>query len=535
MTKRLLALILALVCSLTLLAGCGGGGNDIDMGGFNPDLENYEAPDLTGKTIKIYAWENTDSEIANSWALSKVEEALGCDVVYTTLDSFSQQIATMMAEGQVPDITHANLYNNTFDSFGEDGAYINIYNYLDLMPNVKAYVENPENESVISRYTVREGVMYCLPLKTEQEIDPYIFLYRQDIFEKHNLSWPTNQEEFMAVLRKLKEEYPNSYPFVLRSLNGNMQSLMGFSHLWGATHVNQGAYNTVFTLNTDGEYYLAQVSDAYKEIAEFLNSLLNEGLMHPSCATMDAATWYESFASNTCFITFDKTDRLPVMNRTGQTLNPDFQVVAAEPFNFGTYAKTATEVTTSFAPGIGAGTSFWYAIGNNENTANSMAYLDFLYSEDGVQLTNWGVEGESFEYDENGSKKFIESFLDEQLSLTLAGLRQPGLSAVRLTESWMASLSEEDSASLALGLKYVQKDTPQHQLRYNDEEQLIYDTYALSLFNYAQTQWSKFLLSQRDFSEWDKVLEEMKTKYHYDELMEVHNSALARVKEQYGI
>ena len=60
------------------------------------------------------------------------------------------------------------------------------------------------------------------------------------------------------------------------------------------------------------------------------------------------------------------------MNRTGQSLNPEFQVVAAEPFNFGAYAKTATQVSTSFAPGYGAGTSFWYAIGNNENTANTM-------------------------------------------------------------------------------------------------------------------------------------------------------------------
>lgn len=533
MKKRLFALILALACCLTLLAGCGGG-NDTTLPNFNPDLENYEAPDLTGKTVNIYAWENSDFEAESCWLHGKIEETLGCELNYVNLDSFSQQIATMMAEGDVPDITHSNVYNNTYDTFGDDGAYINIYNYLDLMPNVKAFIEDPANAADVTRFTVREDVMYCLPVHAEKQVDPYIFLYRQDIFEKHNLQWPTNQEEFTAVLRKLKEEYPSSYPFVLRTINGNMASIMGFSHLWGATHVNQGAFNTIFTLDANGEYYMAQVSKPYEEMCKFLNGLMNEGLMHPSCATMDSATWYETFASNTCFITFDKTDRLPVMNRTGQTLNPDFQVSAAEPFNFGSYAKTADTVSTSFEPGIGSGSTFWFAIGNNENVAVSMAYLDWLYSEEGVILTNWGIEGESFEVDENGKRDFIEGFLAEQLSLTMAGLRQPGMCAIRLTESWMASLSEEDAASLEMGLKFVEKNPKQHLLRYNEEEQITYDTYALSCFNYAQTQWSKFLLNQRDFSEWDKVLEELKAKYHYDDLMEIHNSALTRLLEENG-
>ena len=534
MTKRLLALALALVCCLTLLAGCGGG-SDETLGNFNPDLENYVAPDLTGKTINIYAWENSDFSAESCWLKGKIEEKLGCSINYVSLESFGQQYNTMMAEGQVPDITFANTYNNLYDTYGDDGAYINLYNYLDLMPNVKAFIEDPENAADVTKYTVREGVMYCLPVHTERSVEPYIFLYRQDIFEKHSLTFPTNQEEFVAVLRKLKELYPNSYPFVIRSINGNMQSLQGFSHLWGGTHVLQGNYNGIFTLDENGEYYMAQISTAYKEMVTFLNELLNEGLLHPSCATMDAASWYESFASNTSFITYDKTDRLPVMNRTGQTLNPEFQVVAAAPFNLGSYAKTAETVSTSFAAGIGAGSGFWYAIGNNENVEQTMAYLDWVYSEEGVNLTNWGIEGESYTVDENGEKKFIESFLAEQLGLTMAGLRQPGYTGIRRTDAWMASLSEEDAASLELALQYTGKNPPQHQLRYTEDEQIVYDTYALALYNYAQTQWSKFLLNQRDLSEWDKVVEEMKVKYHYDEVLEIHKSAFARVKEQYGI
>ena len=164
-----------------------------------------------------------------------------------------------------------------------------------------------------------------------------------------------------------------------------------------------------------------------------------------------------------------------------------------------------------------------------------MAYLDWLYSEPGVTLTNWGIEGVSYEVDENGNKKFIKEFLDEQISLTLAGLRQPGLSGIRLNDAWMASLSEEDAASLEMGLEYVNKNPAQHLIRYTEDEQIIYDTYALSCYNYANAQWVKFLLGQRDLAEFDQVMGELKAKYHYDELMEIHKAALARVKEKYGV
>ncbi len=533
MFKKLLGGILALVCCLSLFVGCGDSGKEETLGEYyNPALENYEVPDLTGKTVDLYAFSNSDWDHETSWLLPKVEETLGVDLNYVELDSFSQQIATMIAEGDVPDITFANTYNDMWETFGDDGAYINVYNYLDFMPNLKRYLEDPAHANDVKRYTAREGVLYSIPLYSPEASDPYVFLYRQDIFEANNLTFPTNQEEFVSVLRKLKELYPKSYPFVLRQINGNMQTVQAFSHLWGGTHVLQGNYNTIFTLDENGEYYMAQISNAYKEMGLFLNELTAEGLMHPSCATMDTASWYEAFASNTSFITYDKTDRLPMMNYSGQALRAEFQVVAAAPFNFGSYAKETDEVSTSFSAGIGSGSGFWYAIGKNENLSVAMAYVDWMFSEEGMILTNWGIEGETFEYDENGERKYIQSFLDEYGSLIATGLYQPGLVGERMKGAYKASLDEFDAASLELGLQYRGKHTAQHMLRYNEEEQLTYDTYALALFNYAQSQWQKMYMGQRSFDEWDMILEEMKAKYHYDELVAVHDSALERLLQE---
>lgn len=536
MAKKLLALILALVCCFALLAGCGGEDTDSTAGSKkNSALENYERPDLTGVTLTQYMTANNDYEAEGSYANEIVEELLGVNYQIIELDSFNTQYLTMMAEGNVPDVTWLNSYMQTFVTFGEDGAYINIYDYLDMMPNLEAFLNDPANALDVARYQQPDGALYAIPSKSEGVTAPWTFLYRKDIFEANGLTFPTNQEEFVATLRKLKELYPDSQPFIMRQMTGNIGGAQNFGHLWGAAHVMQGNYGTIFTLDENGEYFMAQQSNAYKEMAQFFNELTAEGLMHKSSMTVDTAGWMEAFASDTSFIGYDKTDRLSALNRTGQSLKEEFLMVAAAPFNFGSYAETTDVVSTSWADGIGSGSGYCYCIGDNENLENTLKYIDWLYSEEGIVVTNWGIEGESWEYDEDGNRKYVDGFLDEVGGHTKSGLGSTNLTGYRLLDAYVKSLTAEETESLLLAQEYVSKSPAQHKLQFTEEEQLLYDTYATACYNYAQTQWSKFVLGQRDFSEWDQVVEEMKASYKYDELMEIHYDSLARVLEENGV
>ncbi len=533
MFKKLLALLLALACSVTLLAGCGGG-NEETGNDFNPDLENYVAPDLTGVTIELFTTNNTDMDYEGSWMDGVIEEKLGVSVRYNELDSWNEQYLTMMSEGNPPDLTFGNTYQNTYFQFGDDGAYVNLMNYLDVMPNLKAFIEDPEHVALVERFTSDDGALYFLPAYVEAKHDPYVFLYRKDIFDANNLTFPTNQEEFVATLRKLKEIYPDSFPFVIRNMTGNMHTIQSMGNLWGASHVNVGIANTIFTQDANGNFFSAQTSDAYTEMALFLQELTQEGLMHPSCATMDNATWQEALASSASFITFDKTDRIPQLTKVGTSLDENFELAAGAPFNFGTYAETAETVTTSFEIGIDGGDSMWFAIGNNKNKENTMAYLDWICSEEGQIVTNWGVEGESYTVDENGNKQFIRSFLDEHGGLMAAGLYIPGFSCIRLIDAYKASQTEKEAEYLAMGLEYVEKAAPQHLLHYTEDEQFLWDTYATALYNYQNEQWLKLYLNKIDLTQWESVPETMNTKYHADELMKIHEDALARLLEEKG-
>ena len=530
MFKKLIAGFLALTCCATLMVGCGGNGDaDIDSGS-NAALENYVTPDLTGVSLEVYSSNNADLDPETCWLAGKIEEKLGANIRFIELDSWNEQYLPMMAEGTPPDLTFHNTYQDIYFTFGEDGAYVNLMNYLDVMPNLKAYIEDPAHKEIVDRFTTDDGALYLLPVYIEAQHDPYVFLYRKDIFEANNLTFPTNQEEFVAILRKLKELYPDSYPFVIRNMTGNMHTIQSMGHLWGASHVNVGIANTIFTQDAKGNFFSAQISDEYKDMAQFLHNLTQEGLMHPSCATIDTPTWYESFASGTSFISFDKTDRIPAINKTGKSLDESFEIMAAAPFNFGSYAETTDEVTTSFALGIGGGYSMWYAVGNNKNKENTLAYLDWMCSEEAQILSNWGIEGESYTVDENGNKQFIQAFLEEHGGIQNAGLYTPVLTITRKIDAYTAAQTEYEAESLAIGLKYVDKADPQHLVEYTEDEQFVYDTYATALYNYLQAEWLKFYLGKRDFSEWDSVMDTLKNTYHYDDLIKIHEDALSRVE-----
>ena len=540
--KKMLALLLALALCFTFLAACGGNADDTTGAPADGTTAapaetteatepEYTSPDMTGIKIDIYRTANSEYDTPNCYATGAIEKTLGVDLNWIELAEFESNIKTMLAEKKSPDVMVITNYTHTnWAGYALDGAFINFMDYMDQMPNVKAYLADPKNEANTTKFTYSETEMYALPIGNGGDSAARAFLYRKDIFEKHNIELPTNQEEFVATLRKLKELYPNSMPFVMRSLNStNIQGAQALGHLFGDSHVNRGLYGTFMTLDADGNYHMAQTGQAYKEIAEFFVNMTKEGLMHASSMTIDTAGWQEALASGTSFITYDKIDRIPQLTKQGVDLNPDYKIAAFAPFNFGTHATKTDVVSTGFG---GSATSMGFMVGavnKEENIENILTYIDWLYSEEGMLVTNWGIEGESYEVLEDGSLSYIDSFLEAQGSATKTGLNKYGICGYMLFEPFLDTCNEEMAEGLEMAQQFLGKTARQYALLYNEEEQSIWDTYAETLYTTAQGEWSKYALGQKDFADWDSFQKMLEDSYHYNEVKAIHDSALERV------
>ena len=524
MMKKILALVLALTICAGILAGCAQDGDkkpggDVVIGG------NTEGPLFSKVTdIELYTVADAAYDLPGSYAVDLLLEQENIRLNVTEAMNMEQ----WLTDHDVPDIvrTNANMWGN---EYGPKGAFINILDYIDQMPNLKKALEaNPES---VKFFLAEDGGLYHIPNIMEGNTTPYAFIYRKDIFEKHNLTFPTTRDEFVEVLRKLKELYPNSYPFVMRQMNTNMQGLMYLCMSFGTSMALTGSTQTVMDFDDKtGTWYHGPTSEGMKDLVGFLNQLYSEGLLHKSTITLTPAQWVEAFvkgddAAGASFIGFDKMDRIPAqLQPEGEALNPEFQLASAGLIKFNELGEAAT-----YAEGV---TAYNFLISSSaENLDACLAYIDWLYSEEGVRTTNWGKEGETFEYDAEGNPKWLDSVKAENDPQFTRGLGLPGLYGIRDFDAYLGWQTEEHKANLELANSYATLPA-RPSLTYNKDEQAIYDTYSQGLYGFVRGELQKFIAGERPMSEWDNYVQVAESDaYEFSRLLQIHKDAYARMLE----
>ena len=540
MTKRLLALLLAMVMCLSLFVACGNDGADEttskqgtpDVG----DVGQYDGELLFDEPfyIECTTYSVTDAERNNSAAVNAIKQATNVYLSYRELDNFDQQYALLLTDQKIPDLSF--FWSNEFPPvYGPKGAFFDLMQYIDKMPNVKKAMEM--YPTAFTEYVTADGEMYSLPMIVTGSTGAYQYLYRKDILEKHNLKWATSQEEFYQLLKDLKALYPNSYPFCIRNMDTG--GVAYFARHFGIQMTTPTATFTYCSLDDPdtGKYYHAETANEMRECVTFINKLINEGLMLKTSLTMDTDGWQTAFASEKCFITYDKLDRLEVMNPIIQDENPEAKLVGGAPFAMGSNG-------TPYIGKAGNATTYSFAVGREANIDKMVVFLDWLYSDIGYEVTNWGLRGKHYTLNEAGEKIYTEEcykIADEaNIGVKFAtAFGYPGLCAISDYEAYLTSL-DADTIQSYRNAEALQLDHGQAILRnYTDSEQMVIDMYGLSLQQWSRQIMSEFMSGERTISdaEWDWFVGEAKNR-KVAQLIAVHEAAYARrqaEKEQAGL
>lgn len=521
--KKIIALVLALVLCSSLFVGCGKvGGDDIANSQINTSTEGPLFSEPT--KINVYTGANETYDIEGNYIDKLLLEQENIDLNHVEMEDgvFLQ----MIVDRNLPDITYlnANMYGN---DYGPEGAFINILEHLDKMPNLKKVLK--ENPSAVEMFLAENGALYHIPVIQGPSTTNYAFIYRQDIFEKHGMTFPTTRDEFYNTLKQLKQLYPNSYPFVLRQMEGNMQGFMYLCMSFGTSLALTGATQTVMDYNHETEeWYYGPTSDGMKDMVSFLAQLYKEGLLHKSTITLTSAQWTQAFAmgddkEGVSFIGWDKMDRIPAqLQAAGQALNPEFKLVAGAPIQFNDMGTGATYASDGVS-------SYNFLVSSTcKNLDHTLAYIDWLYTDEGMITTNWGKEGETFEYDENGKPRWLPALLEEKDPQYTRGLAVPSSYGRRDVDAYLQLQDEDHIKDIELANSYATLPG-RPVLTYTADEQTIYDTYWLALHDYARGELQKFIIGERDLATWNTYVKTVESDtYMFDQLMKIHETAYER-------
>lgn len=283
MKKRIIASMLCVMMTASLLAGCGGGSSDsgaaadesstawqdVDYSGEDPQLEK------SIKILSIWAEDNDNGILINKICQDykdNVNPNFDWEYEYVAADDLTQKIATLSSSNDLPDLF---AY--------EAGAPLTTLIDADKVANVSDLVDALDawdslSESAVSIMKDLSGTedLYDMPLGLNVEG----FWYNKALFEKAGVEVPTTWDEFDAALEKLDAA-------------GIQPMATGGSDKWLATRlINAYAVRTlgndVMTKAANGE--IPYTDEGLVAAADKLASWADAGYFGEGVTTVDANT-----------------------------------------------------------------------------------------------------------------------------------------------------------------------------------------------------------------------------------------------------
>ena len=215
-------------------------------------------------------------------------------------------------------------------------------------------------------------------------------IVRKDFMDKLDIESITTLDEFTEYLSRCKSELGVQTP--LMSAN-NMNE-----YIW-----NYGYFTSAFGLpcasnyQVNGEFHFGAYEPQFKDYLEYMHQLYVDGLFDPNFAVTDNAIAVAAMTNGTSAAISAMVSRFQVI--TNAATEEGFQLTAIPSLT----ANEGEKAYMSYATAI-TGTTFWCFITKKcKDIEAALRFFDYLYTPKGMDLANYGIEGVTYNYDENGN------------------------------------------------------------------------------------------------------------------------------------
>ena len=420
--RRSLALIMALVMTVALLAGCGGKKAESTPAATETKTEeaapeSYTFPlaekaEISGLT-RFPA--NTESEPNNRTIFKRLEEKTNVHVNWKAIqsDQWGDKIALEMANIKtLPEfISPAGLGDADILKYAKQGVIIPLEDYItpELMPNLcKVFEQAPEYKDMC---TDENGHIWTLPWIEQLGVGktaiqtignmPFINTAWLDFL---GLEMPKTVDEFEQVLiafrdnaDALKAEFNIDGDIIPLAciVNGGNEDCRVLCNGFGEGYGDPDDWRHI-VITDDKQVICAATTQGWRDGVEWLHKLYTENLFDPDAFTQEWSTYVAKGKSGRYGVCFS----WDVANIVGLTMS-DIQngtagwaplpMLKADTVNL---TPNTGSLTSGFDRGRGA-----VLTANAKNPALICAWLDQMYDPIQSPQNNWGTYGEDDGFD----------------------------------------------------------------------------------------------------------------------------------------
>lgn len=509
--KKMIALTLTAAVSLSVLAGCGSGeqpssGNGTsnkeenkgNAGAAQGDmLDSVSFPLAETMTFTAVAGMNGDYTMTDNIAMQKALKDTNVQIDFTNVlhADLSEKLSTMINGNNYPDIFFKT--NLDADKYGIQGIMIPLEDLIrKYAPNLTALLDERDGWQYI---TASDGHVYSLPQVDLPGVSRPAYWINKRWMDNLGLKEPTSFEELYEVLKAFKEQDANG--------NGDPNDeiplfcnswLNPFFLLQYADFPNTGKDGII-----GGELRYVPATEEYKEFLAYATKLYQEGLMYKNSFTVSH-------------------DEQAPMGQSGDVLGSFFDAGA-----FLTVGRDHDEDYIALTPwadcldlsaGINGGT---LAISDKcEHPEVVVAWADQFYTEDGGKLAWMGVEGETYQYNDQGEWEWILnkghgddiSTVRASSALQGGGQGHPSVQPRAWMEGMSASVDPDEVYLNLQRLKLIEHgQVPWPRLTYTEEQQKELGTIGADINPYVDEYMAKVVTGEYNLEEtWDEYINTLK-------------------------
>ncbi|MDO3705163.1 extracellular solute-binding protein [Micromonospora sp. C28SCA-DRY-2] len=447
---------------------------------------------------------------------------------------YEQKRSLLIGAGDAPFII-PKTYPNQEDAYVSSGAILPVSDYLDLMPNLKDKISKWNLGPEIDTLRQADGKFYLLPGVHEKPWHDYSLAVRTDVLDELGLAVPKTWDELYTVLKAMKAKYPATYPFSDRwskpHPGGNLLNLLAVTH--GLAGAGWNYQHASWDPNARKFQYTA-ATEQYKQLLQYLNKLVTEGLLDPESFTQTDDQARQKLANGKSF----------VISANAQTLVNDHRPDLAKTIPNAKLTKIpllvgpAGEINP--ASRLENGVMISKKARESKNFVAMMQFVDWLwYSDVGQEFARWGVEGTTFVKDSAGKRTLAADVNVVGLNPKASKHLQKDFGFYNgvfayggnpdLVQAFFSA--EEQEFQRVMNARAPIPVAPPYP--FTDEEREQASLWETPLRDHVTQASLQFILGQRDLSQWDAYLTELKGK-NMDQYLEMVNKAYDRYQKEHS-
>ncbi len=415
-----------------------------------------------------------------------------------------EAIPLIIASGDLPDLMWMSGPDIIHEN-GGNGALVNLLDHLDQMPNLEKFIAAHPDET--NHLLSHDGKLYMHPAHGAFGDWDGLWLHREDIFQKHNIAYPTTYDELYDVLVQLKGLYPDSYPLYIPDWGAMNQIALSF-----------GSSNDYYYREDTQKWHYGPSEDNYRQALQFLADAYKAKLIPQEFGNLDSSKRNEFVTTDKVFILYGYINNIDTYNNLARGENPEFKMAHFTPPG-GAGHKGVHGTKYIFQQGL-------TITSTSKNKEAAFAFLDSHFTEEARELVSWGKEGVTFEK-VNGKNQYLPAVKDQASRSVDFGIRTAGFNAWFDNDSNIALLNEETKVSYDAASAHIAPAVKRAAFTKDERESISIKREAIN--KYTSENVSKFIIGQRSLSEWDDYVNGL-TALGLNDVLQVHDQAYARSK-----